>query len=126
MSSDLGLLGSLRPLILSAELPSQSARQPTELGQRTTKTILKQFCSSLKRVVAIRVKFGQQDLAEDDPDLSSGRRAIQMAITTLDVAFSIAETVPVIGAPLKGALESVCKILKLVDVSLLCSGGHFI
>ncbi|KAJ3542031.1 hypothetical protein NMY22_g3654 [Coprinellus aureogranulatus] len=30
-------------------------------------------------------------------------------------AFSIAETVPVVGGPLKGALEGLCKVLKLVE-----------
>ena len=50
---------------------------------------------------------------------SPGRRALQSTITVLEVVFSVAEAVPVLGPSLKGALEALSKILKLVEVRIL-------
>ncbi|RXW25732.1 hypothetical protein EST38_g172 [Candolleomyces aberdarensis] len=41
--------------------------------------------------------------------------ALQNAIVVTDILFSIAETIPVIGTPIKGALEAVCKVLRVVE-----------
>ncbi|TEB28168.1 hypothetical protein FA13DRAFT_815306 [Coprinellus micaceus] len=46
---------------------------------------------------------------------SCRRRGLQNSIEVLNIAFSIAETIPVVGPPLKGALEAVCKILGQVE-----------
>ena len=42
---------------------------------------------------------------------------MQNVISVLDVMFSVAEAIPVFGTPLKGALESLFKILANVEVS---------
>ncbi|KAJ3526700.1 hypothetical protein NMY22_g10063 [Coprinellus aureogranulatus] len=57
----------------------------------------------------------RNQLPPNQSDVAGGRFVLQTSIVVLDVAFSIAETIPVFGAPLKGALEALCKVLKLVE-----------
>ncbi|KAJ3542032.1 hypothetical protein NMY22_g3652 [Coprinellus aureogranulatus] len=96
---------------------------PTSAGdQNPFKRIFKRLCSSkLNLIVAFRKPKTVRSPA-DDYDVPGPRRALQTSIVVFDVAFSVAETIPVFGGPLKGALEALCKVLKLVEVRQ--SQGH--
>jgi hypothetical protein len=50
---------------------------------------------------------------------ASPRQVLQSFATVNNVLFSIAETIPVIGPSIKGALEALYKVLLLVEVSTL-------
>ncbi|KAJ3542178.1 hypothetical protein NMY22_g3608 [Coprinellus aureogranulatus] len=82
----------------------------------STKAILKRFCSSLGTVVPLRLrnKSAVQSSGEENVP-SPGRLALHTSIAALDVAFSVAEAIPVLGPPLKGALEALRKVLVLAE-----------
>ncbi|TEB28191.1 hypothetical protein FA13DRAFT_1690822 [Coprinellus micaceus] len=80
--------------------------------------ILKRLCCSLSPVRALRRLRISSRHSRKGTDTSSpgcGRRVLQTSIEALDVAFSVAGTIPVVGQPLKGALEALCKVLKGIE-----------
>ncbi|KAF5320113.1 hypothetical protein D9611_010261 [Ephemerocybe angulata] len=84
-------------------------------------SICKGWARLLPRVLASK-KRAPTDLKGDDlnheaatTQLSCFRRVAQSTITATDILASVAETLPLVGSPLKGALEAICKILKLVE-----------
>lgn len=91
-------------------------------ADRALTHILRQLCCALNPVKALR-RRRQRNPPGAPPGLpsitTSGRAHLQSSISILDVAFSAAETIPVFGAPLKGALEALYKVLRLVEVSSL-------
>ncbi|KAJ3542882.1 hypothetical protein NMY22_g3336 [Coprinellus aureogranulatus] len=95
-----------------------SAAAPTNRkAENPFRRIVRQLCSSrLNPIVALRKRRTQASPSEQPCDVSRDRQALQTSIVALDVAFSIAETIPVFGTPLKGALEAMCKVLRLVEV----------
>jgi hypothetical protein len=53
-------------------------------------------------------------------DSRSPLAALQTAIVVTDIVASIAETIPVFGTPIKGALEAICKVLRVIEVAFSC------
>jgi hypothetical protein len=49
--------------------------------------------------------------------------ALERAIAILEMAAPIAEAIPILGTPVKGAFEATGKILKYAGVRLLSSSG---
>ncbi|TEB28190.1 hypothetical protein FA13DRAFT_1815944, partial [Coprinellus micaceus] len=76
--------------------------------------ILKQLCRALNPVKAGRIRISVPR-SPDVTHTSAHRRTLQSSISALNIAFSIAETIPVVGPPLKGALEALYKILGEVE-----------
>ena len=77
--------------------------------------ILKELFHSLNPVRALRIRIST---GHSQGEIKGhGRCALQSSIVVLDIAFSAAETIPVFGPPLKGALEALFKVLKLIEVS---------
>ncbi|RXW13116.1 hypothetical protein EST38_g12739 [Candolleomyces aberdarensis] len=67
-------------------------------------------------------------LVESAEDVGEGNDKLKAptflhnVITVTDVLFSIAETIPVVGTPIKGALEALCKVLRLVELRFTVAG----
>jgi hypothetical protein len=81
------------------------------------KKILKRFCQFLSPVKVLRRIRISTAHSPDGTRTSRGRHALQTSIAALDVAFSIAETIPGVGTAVKGSLEALCKILRGIEVS---------
>jgi hypothetical protein len=82
--------------------------------------ILRQLCHALSPVKALRRRRtpkSPRPLRNSAANTSCSRRGLQSSIEVLNIAFSVAETIPVVSPPLKGALEALCKILGQVEVS---------
>ena len=79
---------------------------------------LRHLCRSLNPVKALRrLRAPPPHAPNSSEQKSCPRRGLQTSIEVLNIAFSVAETIPVVGAPLKGALEALCKTLGQVEVS---------
>ncbi|KAJ3531436.1 hypothetical protein NMY22_g8158 [Coprinellus aureogranulatus] len=102
----------------SALHPDVDAVPTNAATKNRFKRILKGLCSSkLSPIHAVR-KQGLSRTAHALPnegEFSGGRQILQTSIVVFDVAFSVVETIPVLGGPLKGALEALCKVLRLVE-----------
>ena len=89
-----------------ASLPTESVGRVTAVRLRGT---IAKFFHSSKRTEN-----------HDNASLSTSRRVRQSFMSVDNVLFSIAETVPVFGTSIKGALEALYKVLDLVEVSEVC------
>ena len=94
-----------------------SAIQVNENAGPSVSRILKQLFRGLNPVRVLRRMRISARHSPNGTNLSGSRRALQSSIEVLNVAFSIAETIPVVGTPLKGALEALYKILGDIEVS---------
>ncbi|TEB28171.1 hypothetical protein FA13DRAFT_1735797 [Coprinellus micaceus] len=92
-----------------------SAIQVYSSADRALAHILKQLCRALNPVKALRRGGNLPGASPGVLNTLSRRTHLQTSISVLDVAFSAAETIPVFGPTLKGALEAFCKVLTLIE-----------
>ena len=79
---------------------------------------------SLRRLVASIADFSKRLIRRapgaggpNDGALTTTREWLQSAGVAINVLFSIAEAIPVVGPSIKGALEALYKVLQLIEVS---------
>jgi hypothetical protein len=62
------------------------------------------------------LRRGQGTEDPNDGTLTTSREWLQSVGCTINVLFSIAEAIPVVGPAIKGALEALYKVLQLIEV----------